>query len=253
MKFKSYFIAPFLLQATLWRIVMRPFFYFFTRLEVRGLEHVMSLPKGVVFAPNHSSELDPVVLPLAFPLWSRFVPMFYIVREPKFYTDPVFSWRRHFYDLVPFTALGAHAIVSGAKDYSLSLSTHCSILTDGGSICIFPEGGFTKTGAIGEAHGGVSYLSHRTQKPVVPVLIEGTRTVTLSDLIRRKSKIVVTFLPPLYAHEYLPVDPSVDEYRAFARTILDTLRDERVRVQAEEVRAVSVPNKITKPAKLHKI
>jgi 1-acyl-sn-glycerol-3-phosphate acyltransferase len=253
MNIKLYFVLPFLLQATLWRIVMRPLFYVFAKFEVRCFEHVAQLPRGVVFAPNHTSELDSVVLPLAFPLWSRFSPMFYIVRAPKFYTDPVFSWRRHFYDLVPFNALGAFAIVSGIKDYARSLSRHASILTDGGSICIFPEGSFTKTGAIGDAHGGVSYLAHTAQKPVVPVLIEGTRSVTFSNLIHRRCKIILTFLPPLYAHAYLPASPSADEYRAFARIVLNTLRDERVRVHAEEVREVTVPQKINKPAKLHKI
>lgn len=248
MNVKLYFVLPFILQATLWRILMRPFFYLFTRFEVHGLESIKNLPRGAVFAPNHSSELDSVLLPLAFPLWSKFSPMFYIVREPNFYTDPVFSWRRHFYDFVPFKALGAYSIVSGVKDYALSLDHHCSILKDGGAVCIFPEGGFTKTGVIGQAHGGVSYLAHRTESPIVPVLIEGTFALTPKNMFLWRRRVSVTFLPPLYARDHLSPSASVEEYRALAERVLDALRAERARVLAEGARVVETDGILTKPS-----
>lgn len=229
-----YFVLPFLLQATLWRIVMRPFFYLCTGFEVRGLENLKGLPSGVIFAPNHSSELDSVLLPLALPLWSKFSPMFYIVREPKFYTDPVFSWRRHVYDLVPFNALGAYSIVSGVKDYSVSLKKHVDILADGGSVCIFPEGGFTKTGEIQRAHGGVSYLAHARGRKIVPVLIEGTFRLRPMDVLRGRARITITFLPAIDPKVSLPEHPTIDEYRTLAERVLNALREERARQAIEK-------------------
>lgn len=253
MKLKLYFALPFILQATIWRILMRPFFYLFFGLKVRGLENLQGLPKGVIFAPNHSSELDSVLLPLALPLWSRFSPMFYIVREPKFYTDPVFKWRRHFYDLLPFRSLGAHPIVSGVRDYAVSLATHVNILKDGGSVCIFPEGSFTKDGSIGAGHGGVSYLSHMTSRAVIPVLIDGTHKMELSDLLLFRRKITLTFLPPVYAHQALPAEPSIEQYKDFADRILDILRRERAQMHATQLQHMNTHTPVTKAQKLTKI
>lgn len=223
MKLRPYFIAPFVLQATIWRIIMRPFFNAFTSFNVVGLENLKELPGSLIFAPNHSSELDAVLLPLALPLWSRFEPMFYVVKGRKFYKDPSFKWRRHVYQQWIFHSLGAYETNSGHKDYGEALKKHIKILNDGGSVCIFPEGGFSKDGSIGKAHGGVAFLGAATKCLIIPVLIKGTYKISLSEVFLMKRKIEVVFLKPVQ----VAIDVSAlsgDELHSHAEHIMSEIK-----------------------------
>jgi len=226
MKFftKPYFILPFLIQATLWRILMRPFFALFTRFEVHGLENLKGIKGPVIFAPNHASELDSVLLPLALPLWSRFAPVFYVVREPKFYSDPYFKWRKYIYGGIIFKILGALPIVSGTKDYSVSLKRHVGLLEEGNSVCIFPEGSFTKTGEIGIAHGGVGYLALETKRTVIPVYISGTFRIRWSSILTRRSHISISFLSPIPVTAHTSSSDAENRYQLAAETIFSPVR-----------------------------
>lgn len=223
MKLKLYSIVPFIVQATLWRIIMRPFFYMFANFEVKGLHNLSSLKGSAIFAPNHASELDAVLLPLAFPIWSRFAPMYYVVREKDFYTSANFKWRRYLYRGWVFKLLGAFPIRSGLKDYAESLRSHVQLLADGDSVCIFPEGKVSKDGHMGQAHGGVGYLAVASHRPIVPVLIEGTFNETLTSLLFKKAQIRVTFLSPIQVAEPSVVN-TVEEYQHIAEKVMSSLK-----------------------------
>lgn len=236
MKLHLYFILPYILQATLWRVIMRSFFYFFSNFEVRGLENLKNLRAPLIFAPNHASEFDSVLLPLALPLWSKFEPMFFVLKEFKYYTDPAFGLRRHLYNPLIFKILGAYPIQPGKRDYSRSLATHVSILKHGGSICIFPEGGISKTGELGQSHGGVGYLTLETGRSVVPVYITGTHTLTLKQLLLRRARIVITFLPALASTVHAQVTTNTgNEYQQAAETIVESIRRAQIKAQGGRV------------------
>ena len=208
---------------------MRPFFNLFAHFEVRGLENLTGLTRPVIFAPNHSNEIDSILIPLALPVWSRFSPLFYVVREQKFYDDPFFGWRGRFYAGWIFKILGAFPIVSGVKDYAVSLAAHVKILKEGGSVCIFPEGAFTKTGEIGTGHGGVGYLASATHIPIIPVYISGTFKFSLSELLLGKCHIQVTFLPAIEMGNDLRATLTADEYKRIATMVLDAIRTVRTK------------------------
>ena len=207
---------------------MRPLFRFFTRLEIRGLENVTSLKSPVIFAPNHSSLLDSVLLPLALPFWSRFSPMFYLTSVySHFKNKEKFGWLVYFFRPVTFKLLGAYPTINGNKDYSFALARHIQILSDGGSVCIFPEGTITKDGLIGPAHGGVGYLAFKTKKAVVPVLISGIYKITLSDIFHRRRKIIIKFCEPVSADVFgATEDIDVQSLKKFSENILQILRNQ---------------------------
>src|SRR3990167_11455141 len=85
---------PLILQTAIWPI-MRPLFWFFLHLKIIGCENLRSLPKGVIFASNHTSELDAILIPASLPFLSRFMPMFYVSRPREFYKNS--GWRQLFY------------------------------------------------------------------------------------------------------------------------------------------------------------
>lgn len=219
---KLYFVWPLILQSTLWWIVMKPFTSFFFRLEVKGLHHLKDISSPAIFAPNHSHPLDSELLPLALPIWSRFSPMFYVTLAPKRYT----GWKKVIFTTLNLEHIGAYAFTHDKKDYALSLKKHVSILKDGGSVCIFPEGSMTKNGLIGHARGGVSYLASETEAPIVPVLIQGTYKLTLLDTVLRRRKVTIEFFPAVHYKNkiYSNTEATAEEYRANAEQVLDVIR-----------------------------
>lgn len=201
---RFFFISPLILQKAIWHAT-RAVLFFFCRFEVRGLENLQDIiklrsylnnKKGLIFAANHSSELDAIVVPAALPFFSGLLPIFYVSRLRDFYKTS--GWRQFFYGGFFFKLWGAHAAVSGSQNYEQSLAPHIRILERGGSVLIFPEGRKTRNGNIQtEAHGGVAYLASRTACPVIPVRIFGDFNMPFGDFFLRRRRIVVIFGSPL--------------------------------------------------------
>ena len=195
-----------------------------------GIEHIKNLKAPVIFAPNHSNELDAVLLPLALPFLGRFSPLFYVAREREYYKHPVFKWRGYLYGGFGFMLLGAYPILAGKKNYALALAGHLKILGDNGSVCIFPEGSFTKTGELGIPHGGVAYLSFASGRPVVPVYISGTYKLSLKNMLLRRVFIRIEFCQPLAPQDLFvspTAEPSIEEYHEAAEKIFGKIREAR--------------------------
>lgn len=209
MSMRFYGIIPFLLQLLFWP-VCRLLFWIFAGLQVRGLENVEHLPRGVIFASNHMSELDSILVPLSLPFLSRFAPMFYISRPKPFYYFA--GWRRWIYGGLFFKALGAYPAVSGKRDYERTLKDHICILRDGFSMAVFPEGARNFDGSIKKVHGGVAYLSYKVQTPIVPVKIRNSH-MTWKQFLARKRQIRFTFGKPIYPRELFHREPIVNEER----------------------------------------
>lgn len=171
----------------------------------------------MIFAANHSSELDAIVVPAALPFFSGLLPVFYVSRPREFYKTS--GWRQMLYGGFFFKMWGAHAAVGGSKDYERSLAPHIKILQKGGNILIFPEGRKTRDGNIQtEAHGGIAYLASRIGCPVVPVRIFGDFNMTLGDFFLRKRKITVIFGAPIFI-----VIESIADYKKEAKTVLSAI------------------------------
>ena len=208
-----FYLSPLVLQTLIW-VPTRLLFRFFLHLEIRGFVRLLpytnyTRPRdicvgkntqrqehcGVIFAVNHSSELDPILVPGSLPFLSPLMPMFYTSREQTFYKTS--GWRQFFYGGFLFKLWGSHPVRSGRQNYEESLKTHIEILNRGRSICIFPEGKKTRDGNVGtDAHGGVAYLSWRTKAPVVPVRVKGVFKMTFRDFLFRKRRVEVIFGAP---------------------------------------------------------
>lgn len=217
-----YYASAALIQGATW-IPARLIFGFFCKFTVRGLENIENLPSPLIFAPNHASETDPTLVRYALPLLSRFAPLFYPVRETPHYKSSAFGWRRFIYGGGFFRAMGALPIRSGLKDYSQSLALYVHLLKRGCSVCIFPEGRMTKTGVIGEAHGGVSYLANETHLPVIPVSIKGTYRLGFKDLLTFRRTIIISFGKPLQITH--PGNPPIEWYKEKAGEIMSSVKE----------------------------
>lgn len=221
---RSYFWPPRILQTLAWGPT-RLLFNIFCRFEVRGVEHLSEL-RQAIFAVNHANELDPILLTAALNPLGRFAPLFYIAGPLDFFDDTSFGWRRYLYTTRWFfRAWGAYPHSAGHKNYAVSLASHRGILRDGGSICIFPEGRMTRDGNLLPARGGVSYLSHATRVPVVPVAIVGAYRMSFLRFWNRRYKITLIFGKPRYMHKTLPhAEPEIEHFKEAAHEILEDVK-----------------------------
>lgn len=204
MMLKSYSLIPRVLQTIAW-LPTRLLLNFFCSFKVRGKQNLNGLTQAI-FAVNHASELDPIILTGALSPFGSFAPMFYVTAPTNEFSDRRFGWRRHIYKSWFFKSWGAYSFLRGLQDYSQSLQVYLDILQDGGSICIFPEGGVTKNGNLREGRGGVGFLSHRTGIPIVPVAIEGSYRTTPKNFLSRSKRFSATFGSPIHPQELFTPD-----------------------------------------------
>lgn len=213
---------PFALQNLIWpptRLALK----FFVDFEVIGLENIAKLEGPIIFAANHTGELDVILVPAALPFLSRLSPMYYVAKRREFYEKegPIsFIYGGGFFRL-----WGAYPLREGLKNYAMSLNMHVAILRLGKSLLIFPEGGIPKDRKLGSAHGGVAFLSKEADAPIVPIAVKGVREISMKDFWARKKKITLTFGKPIYPNELFvgKTDVTPEEYKAAAQKVMDKI------------------------------
>ena len=220
------YVVPILLQAIIY-IFSYALFKSFGHFHVKGLENMKMIPRerGIIFAANHSSEWDGILIRASLPFFSRrFSPMYYVARARSFYKES--SWRVLFYGGTLFKLLGAYPAYSGNKDYSFSLQHFMTVLNLKRNISIFPEGRRTRDGTIGVAHGGVAFLAQNTLSSVVPVAITGLVNLTLFDFLLRRRHVSISFGKP-FENSVLFAKPlkTAEDYRLVASHIMGRVED----------------------------
>lgn len=216
---KPFKLIPIVLQTPLyWGTYF--IFKIFCRFEVQGLENVLPLNPGIIFASNHTSEWDGILIRVALPFFSqKFSPMYYVSKTKDFYDSS--GWRGIFYGGFLFKCVGAYPVYSGKKDYAYSLQHYLEILKLKRNMCIFPEGRRSKDGVLGEAHGGVGYLAHTTGAPVVPVAIKEVLNISISDYLLRRRHVRLIFGKPLSSREVIPMEnPDVASFKTGGAVVL---------------------------------
>ncbi|MEK7558595.1 MAG: lysophospholipid acyltransferase family protein [Patescibacteria group bacterium] len=214
---------PVFLQNSIW-LPTRIFLKFFTRFEIRGFEHIKNLSGPLIFASNHASELDPILVTAAMPFFSPLLPIFYVAKKGEFYKKD--GPLGLIYGGVFFKLWGAYPVREGLKNYKLSLNIHLEMLKEKKCLLIFPEGKITKDGNIGSAHGGIGYLAYATKSKVVPVAIQGNFHLTQKDFFSRKRKIIITIGAPINPSSLFAgvEEPSVEECQSAAKKIMSHVK-----------------------------
>ena len=219
-------ITPFLLQT----IVYPPMWialHFFAKIRVYGMNNLHGYKHGMIFAVNHASEFDPILIPATLKPFSSLMPMFYLARERAFYEKK--GVIKFFYGGTFFKLWGAYPVTVGTGDYEEALKHHIKILERGKSVCIFPEGGKTRDGHIGEGKPGVAYLLWRTGRPLVPVAIHGHHGMGPSDFFGRTHSISISYGKPitredLFGNNCDRVQPTREELKSATSVIMAHIR-----------------------------
>jgi 1-acyl-sn-glycerol-3-phosphate acyltransferase len=153
------------------------------KLTVRALDQ---LPRGqCVIVANHASYLDGVVFTAALP------PRFGFVIKREMAGVPLAGWFLH--------RIGSEFVERfdrkrGAADALRVLRN----ATNGHSLVFFPEGTFTAEPGLLKFHAGAFTMAARAGCPIVPAVVQGTRTaLSPRGNLPRPVRIEVSILPPI--------------------------------------------------------
>ncbi|MGB9780725.1 lysophospholipid acyltransferase family protein [Caldanaerobacter sp.] len=122
-----------------------------------------NLSKGsYIFVSNHQSLLDPVAVVCAIK-----TPIIFLASSELF----------NIYLLKPFLLIDKAIPIKKESADLKAIKKALERLKEGYSIGIFPEGGISPKGVIEKIYEGAMYLAYKSGKPLVPVVVQGTKEV----------------------------------------------------------------------------
>ena len=130
------------------------------RFKVRGDEHIPAQGAAILVC-NHVSFIDAVLLMAASPRPIRFI------MDHKIFAIPVLGRLFRLAKAIPIASFRENPAV-----YEQAFAQGRKVLSDGELLCIFPEGGITRDGKLGEFKGGVRKLLETHPVPVVPLALQ---------------------------------------------------------------------------------
>jgi 1-acyl-sn-glycerol-3-phosphate acyltransferase len=176
------------------------------RARAIGAEHVPSTGP-VILAPNHFSQ------------WDHFFAGVYLRRKVRFmaksqlFSNPVIEFI--------FWHGGAFPIRRGFHDEE-AFETVYTILDRGGCMLMYPEGGRSRSGGLGEPRPGIGKIALESGAPVVPVAIHGSLGVRRWRKLRFP-KVTVQYGQPM-RFDVVP-EPSREQQLEVAGEVFGRVRD----------------------------
>lgn len=146
-----------LFRKIVWYLI-RIFLYPYFRVRGRNA-HFLDISGPVILAPVHRSNLDAPLLVVQTPR------MIHALAKESLFSSGVFSWI--------IAALGGVPVKRRAADRD-ALKAAQSLLEQGASLIVFPEGTRQTGSTVGEIYDGAAFLAARTGAKVIPVGIGGT-------------------------------------------------------------------------------
>ena len=130
------------------------------RFKVRGDEHIPASGAAILVC-NHVSFIDAMLLMAASPRPIRFI------MDHRIFAIPVLGW---------LFKLGKAIPIAPQKEdpaaYERAFAQARQVLAEGDLLAIFPEGGITRDGTLGEFKGGVMKILQTHPVPVVPLALQ---------------------------------------------------------------------------------
>ena len=130
------------------------------RFKVRGDEHIPTTGAAILVC-NHVSFVDAVLLMAASPRPIRFI------MDHRIFAIPVLGWMFKLAKAIPIAPQK-----DDPKTYEAAFAQARQVLAEGDLLGIFPEGGITKDGELGEFKGGVMKILESQPVPVVPLALQ---------------------------------------------------------------------------------
>ena len=155
------------------------------RLEITGAEHILH-DRSMIIAANHQSYLDIPVLSSIFWLDYKWVS------KQSVFNAPLIGWAMKKAGYISID----RKKTTGNRN---SLRQAVQAVLNGSSLIIFPEGTRGTENTVGAFQSGAFSLAVKTDTPVLPITISGTRDIFPNDSkLLRPGKIRVTIHPAIH-------------------------------------------------------
>lgn len=170
----------------LFKTVLFPFFKLLFRLEVIGRENLPAT--SCIIAPNHQSMLDGFLIESTLP-YAIVKRSFFLAYKGVFGT-PL---------LKPIAINGQNILIDEDENLKRTMQ-YCALpLKEGNNLVIFPEGARSRDRELLEFKPFFAMLSKTFDRPIVPVVIDGSfEALRTGKIIPSLKKIRVTYLKPIY-------------------------------------------------------
>ncbi|MBN1298723.1 MAG: AMP-binding protein, partial [Actinobacteria bacterium] len=201
------FWLPVKIFRTIFQFILYPFISMLYILKVRGLENLKDIKEPVVFASNHTSNLDAFVILYSLPLHLRFnmAAVMSIEHHFRHFFYKKGSLFKRIIEAIGFYLLVNLAIgalpLSRTHGFRQSLENIGRLLDRGNHILIFPEGGVTSDGTIKNFENGIGIIASDMYARIVPVKIAGLYGILKNGIIPwghlpKWPRVNVTFAEP---------------------------------------------------------
>lgn len=166
----------------------------FWKVIVEGREKI-DPKQAYVIIPNHQSMLDIVV-------FNMLRHRLRWVSKVEIFRVPLVGWEMKMVKYIDLERGNKHSVVSMMEKCHTSLG-------DGISIVIFPEGTRSLTGEIGRFKSGAFQIAIKADKPLLPVLIDGTGDILPKSgfIFRNQKTIRLRVLDPVFPGQFGTGDP----------------------------------------------
>ncbi len=184
-----------------------------TRVRFEGALHEIPRDGPVIFASNHISNADPVVIGAW--LAPRLGRRLHWLAKREIFDWPVIGWMARHGGIHPVDR-------SGADVEAFRLARR--ILDEGHPLFVFPEGTRSRDGVLQDARDGVAMLALRTGAPIVPIGISGSDRVWPrgQKLPRPGGRVTVTVGKPFRLADEVPAGVKGRTAKTAATVVLMT-------------------------------
>jgi long-chain acyl-CoA synthetase len=203
--------------------LMLPLLRGFAWIRVEGREHLEGVVGPVIFAANHQSHMDTPAILASLPGRFRYRIAPAMAKEffkAHFHPDEHGAFARvtnslnYYLAALFFNAFPLPQREAGARQ---TLRYIGSVLEDGFSVLIFPEGKRTNAGEIDRFRPGIGMIASRLGVPVIPVRLVGLEKVLHhSSSMAHPGRVRVAFGKPLQL--------TGGDYEALAKQVEDAVR-----------------------------
>jgi long-chain acyl-CoA synthetase len=165
----------------------------FFRLNIVGLDNIKNLKKPVVFMPNHISYSDPLALLMALPRRIRQKLVFAAASDVLYQEYKYVAWLAELtFNTFPLPRANGQGIKYG-------LDFMGSLIDEGYSIVVFPEGAMSKDGNLLSLKKGAGLMAVEMRCSIIPVKITGTSEIVpyCKILPRKIGRVVIKFGKPI--------------------------------------------------------
>lgn len=158
---------------------------FFT-IKVEGLENIKDINNPIMYMPNHVSLLDGALVLFALPRKLRarvsFAAAYDVLYGQYWYARPFIEL---FFNSFPFPRQETEHVASGL----LNVGT---MLDDGYSVVLFPEGKLSPDGLLQPLKRGAGLLIVEMGVPIIPIILEGVQKLVPYDCLVPRQRGMIT-------------------------------------------------------------